>query len=250
VASSAELVKEAFDRPKDNPMTESSVSLVKFWSLDQRLTFFLACLVLIIFVILPLAGLGILGKFVVDLVLSMLMISGVIATRRSLALKIFVASLTIGGLIFHWTNVYVLSQRHPVLDSLLLMLCLFAFAAITLMQLFSPGPVNLNRVLGAIAAYLLIGLMWAYAYRLTDLKIPGSLRFVGSFADGEAPMARYVYFSFTTLTTIGYGDVLPAHPLSRMLAVSEALTGQLYPAVLIGGLLAMALQSRVQRDER
>jgi hypothetical protein len=82
------------------------------------------------------------------------------------------------------------------------------------------------------------------------LKIPGSLRFVGSFVDGEAPMARYVYFSFTTLTTIGYGDVLPTHPLSRMLAVSEALIGQLYPAVLIGGLLGMALQSRGKQAEQ
>ena len=230
-------------------MTESAAARTRFWSVDQRLTFFLACRVLIIFVILPRAGLGILGKFVVDVVLSMLMISGLIATSRSLGLKIFVASLTIGGLIFHWTNVYVLSQRHPLLDALVLMFCLFAFVVITLMQLFSPGPVNLHRVLGAIAAYLLIGFMWSYAYRLADLKIPGSIRFVGSFADGEAPMARYVYFSFTTLTTIGYGDVVPAHARSRMLAVTEALVGQLYPAVLIGGLLGMALQSREQRPE-
>ena len=68
-------------------MTESSSSRSKFWSLDQRLTFFLACLILIIFVILPLAGLGILGKFVVDIVLTMLMIAGVIATQRSLGLQ-------------------------------------------------------------------------------------------------------------------------------------------------------------------
>jgi hypothetical protein len=230
-------------------MTDSSSSRSKFWSVDQRLTFFLASLILIIFVILPLAGLGLLGKFVVDIVLTLLMIAGVIATQRSLALKIFIGSLTIGGLIFHWTNVYVLSQGHPELDALLLLFCLFAFVIITLLQLFRPGPINLQRVLGAVAAYLLIGLMWSYAYRLTDLKIPGSLRFVGSFADGEAPMSRYVYFSFTTLTTIGYGDVLPAHPLSRMLAVSEALIGQLYPAVLIGGLLGMALQSREKQME-
>ncbi len=221
----------------------------KLWSVDQRLTFFLACLILIIFVILPLAGLGVLGKFVVDVVLSLLMISGVIATRRSLALKIFVGSLTIAGLIFHWTNVYVLSQRHPVLDAVLLMCCLFAFVIVTLMQVFRPGTMNLHRVFGAIAAYLLIGLMWGYAYCLTDLNVPGSVRFIGSFADGEAPMARYVYFSFTTLTSVGYGDVLPVHQLSRTLAVSEALIGQLYPAVLIAGLLGMALQLRGRRAD-
>ena len=57
-------------------------------------------------------------------------------------------------------------------------------------------------------------------------------------------MARYVYFSFTTLTTLGYGDVIPILPVARTLAISEALIGQLYPSILIAFLLGMALQAR------
>jgi hypothetical protein len=210
--------------------------------LDQSLTFFLAILILIIFVVFPLAGLGWLGKFIVDLVISILLLSGAVATKRSRTLTILVVLLTIAGLVVHWSGAYVPKFEHPVLESVLLLSCLLAFAVITLIQVFSPGVINLHRVLGAIAAYLLIGLVWSYAYFLADLLVPGSIHPTSSGQEVMSPMARYVYFSFTTLTTLGYGDIIPVHPLARTLAICEALIGQLYPAVLIAGLLGMALQ--------
>jgi Ion channel len=210
--------------------------------LDQSLTFFLAILILIIFVVFPLAGLGWLGKFIVDLVISVLLLSGAVATKRSRTLTILVVLLTIAGLVVHWSGAYVPKFRHPVLESVLLLSCLLAFAVITLIQVFSPGVINLHRVLGAIAAYLLIGLVWSYAYFLAELLVPGSIHPTVNAQEVMSPMARYVYFSFTTLTTLGYGDIIPVHPLARTLAICEALIGQLYPAVLIAGLLGMALQ--------
>jgi hypothetical protein len=210
--------------------------------LDQSLTFFLAILILIIFVVFPLAGLGWLGKFIVDLVISILLLSGAVATTRSRTLTILVVLLTIAGLVVHWTGAYVPKFGHPILESVLLLSCLLAYALITLVQVFSPGVINLHRVLGAIAAYLLIGLMWSYAYFLADLLVPGSIHPTVNAQEVMSPMARYVYFSFTTLTTLGYGDIIPVHPLARTLAICEALIGQLYPAVLIAGLLGMALQ--------
>jgi hypothetical protein len=210
--------------------------------LDQSLTFFLAVLILIIFVVFPLAGLGWLGKFIVDLVISILLLSGAVATKRSRTLTILVVLLTIAGLAVHWTGAYVPKFGHPILEAVLLLSCLLAFALITLVQVFSPGAINLHRVLGAIAAYLLIGLVWSYAYVVADLLVPGSIHPTASVQEAVSPMARYVYFSFTTLTTLGYGDIVPVHPIARTLAVCEGLIGQLYPAVLIAGLLGMALQ--------
>ncbi len=218
--------------------------------LDQSLTFFLAVLILIIFVVFPLAGLGWLGKFIVDLVLSILLLSGAVATKRSRTLTVLVVLLTIAGLVVHWTGVYVPKFSHPVLEAVLLLTCLLAFAVITLIQVFSPGAINLHRVLGAIAAYLLIGLMWSYAYFLADMIIPGSIHPTASAHEMVSPMARYVYFSFTTLTTLGYGDIVPLHPIARTLAVCEGLIGQLYPAVLIAGLLGMALRPQKPADDK
>jgi hypothetical protein len=218
--------------------------------LDQSLTFFLAILILIIFVVFPLAGLGWLGKFIVDLVLSILLLSGAVATRHSRTLTVLVVLLTIVGLVVHWTGVYVANFGHPVLESVLLLSCLLAFALITLVQVFSPGVINLHRVLGAIAAYLLIGLLWSYAYALADMLVPGSIRPIVNVQEEVAPMARYVYFSFSTLTTLGYGDIVPVHPIARTLAICEGLIGQLYPAVLIAGLLGMALQPQKLPEQK
>jgi hypothetical protein len=218
--------------------------------LDQSLTFFLAVLILIIFVVFPLAGLGWLGKIIVDLVLTILLLSGAVATNRSRTLTVLVVLLTIAGLVVHWTGVYAPKFTHPVLEPVLLFSCLLAFTVITLVQVFSPGAVTLHRVLGAIAAYLLIGLMWSYAYALADIMIPGSIHPTATTQEMVLPMARYVYFSFTTLTTMGYGDIVPVHPIARTLAVCEGLIGQLYPAVLIAGLLGMALQPQKPVDDK
>jgi hypothetical protein len=165
-----------------------------------------------------------------------------VTSTRSRTLTVLVVLLTIAGLVVHWSGVYVPKFSHPVLEPILLFCCLLAFAVITLIQVFSPGAITLHRVLGAIAAYLLIGLMWSYAYFLADMIIPGSIHPTASTQETVSPMARYVYFSFTTLTTLGYGDIVPLHPIARTLAVCEGLIGQLYPAVLIAGLLGMALQ--------
>src|SRR5262249_16431504 len=110
-----------------------------------------------------------------------------------------------------------------------------------------PGPITMHRARGAIAVYLLLGLIWAFGYRLVDIHIPGALHFNTLPTAHEGPMARYVYFSLVTLTSLGYGDIIPVHPLARSLAVCEGVVGQLYPAILIAGLVGMAWPSRMRQ---
>jgi Ion channel len=112
---------------------------------------------------------------------------------------------------------------------------------IVVAQVFRKGPVTLSRIQGAIAVYLLLGLAWAIAYELLALRQPGA--FAGAGVDGDLPQ-RWLYYSFVTLTTVGYGDVTPVHPIARSLAVLEALTGQLYPAILLARLVSLEVQPR------
>ena len=115
----------------------------------------------------------------------------------------------------------------------------------TLKRTLRRGPVTGYRVIGGIAGYLLIGVTWAFAYQLLVEQAPDAIHF-------EAPLAPVawrqlndlIYFSFVTLTTVGYGDVRPVHPVVRSLAVAEALLGQLYLVILISSLVGMALQAR------
>src|SRR5438445_617565 len=104
----------------------------------------------------------------------------------------------------------------------------------SLRQTFHPGPVSMHRVMGGVAAYLLIGVTWAFGYKLLMEKRPNAIHFqtfIGGIPTAEPSLL--MYFSVSTLTSVGYGDAYPVHRIARSLATAEALIGQLYPAILI-----------------
>jgi hypothetical protein len=104
--------------------------------------------------------------------------------------------------------------------------------------------------MGGIAGYLLIGFMWTFAYQLLVQQIPGAIHFDSGSADTPSLQPGLLtYFSFITLTTVGYGDVHPAHAAVRSLAVAEALIGQLYIATLITSLVGLA-SARSERERK
>jgi hypothetical protein len=110
------------------------------------------------------------------------------------------------------------------------------FAIVTgalLLRVFKPGRITVHRLLGAIAAFVLLAIDFGIAYQLLARLQPGAIAAGGAQATYQDAM----WMSFITLTTVGFGDVLPVSPAARSLAALEALTGVLYPAVLIGKLV-------------
>ena len=107
---------------------------------------------------------------------------------------------------------------------------------IALRAVLAGGPVTPSRLAGAACVYLLLGVLWALAYSVVDVLAPGAFN-VARAADLRYEMVHLIYFSFVTLTTVGYGDVTPVHPLARTLAYLEAAAGQLYLAVLVASLV-------------
>jgi hypothetical protein len=86
----------------------------------------------------------------------------------------------------------------------------------------------------------MLGLLWAFAYMLVAWCVHNAFLLNGQ-AETPAEMTSFtsVYFSFITLTTVGYGDIVPAVPMARMLAASEAMTGTLFVAIMISRLVAL-----------
>jgi voltage-gated potassium channel len=98
-----------------------------------------------------------------------------------------------------------------------------------------------DRIVGAICVYVLIGLAWAKIYETLDGVAPGSFRFPPDTTWAMPGLLRYSYFSFVTLATLGYGDVTPVTALAGTLAWMEAITGQLYLAITVARLVALAM---------
>jgi voltage-gated potassium channel len=113
----------------------------------------------------------------------------------------------------------------------------------TLRQVVFGTELDLNRLVGAICVFLLLGIIWAFAYSLLELAVPDSFR---GFSAGHGPGfdTGWLYFSFVTLTTLGYGDITPVSATARTLAYMQAIAGQFYVAVLVAGLVSAFIADR------
>lgn len=117
------------------------------------------------------------------------------------------------------------------------MVVVFTLANV-LAYVLRDGPVTADRIAAAVCAYLLIGLLWAGFYSFADALVPDSfIAMGGGIRLGH--FYEFVYFSFTTLTTTGYGDIAPASFSARALANAEQLVGVFYIALLIARLTGL-----------
>ena len=107
------------------------------------------------------------------------------------------------------------------------------------------GEVDWNRVVGAICIYEMLGLIWAVMYVCIVSVSPDA--FAGDALNAAAPFWDFVYYSFVTLTTLGYGDVTPHGAFAKSLTYMEAVVGQLYIAILIASLIGSRRANR-KRD--
>ena len=101
---------------------------------------------------------------------------------------------------------------------------------------FDAGRINIHRIMGAVILYLYIGLIFSSLYRLMAAFLHPSF---GGLPLGRPNLAELLYFSLSTLTTSGYGDIVPVHPFVRSLANLESVIGQLYPATFLARLVTL-----------
>ena len=215
-------------------------ALLRFWAGEPGLSVFLALLVVVILVLPVLNPEGTLG-LVGDIVFSLLLISGAASIPRRRLTFFIVSAVAIVALLIRWASWLAPTVILEDWRSLSLLISVALLTLVVLAQVFRAGPVTRSRIQGAIAVYLLLGLAWATGYELLALRRPGA--FTGAAVEGDLPQ-RWLYYSFVTLTTVGYGDITPVHPMARSLAVLEALTGQLYPAILLARLVSQEVQTR------
>ncbi len=112
-------------------------------------------------------------------------------------------------------------------------------------KIFSERTVTGDTIRGGIAVYFLMGILWAMFYQLVLLVQPDAIALpehVGQFSD-------LIYFSFTTITTLGYGDILPRTFMARNLTILESALGQIYLTVLIARLVGLHLAGSGKQSE-
>ena len=211
----------------------------RFWRDDRGLSIFLAALVALI-VVPALGPIGPPGRVLGDALVSVMLVSGAAAVADRPRAVVIVSVITVAALLVRWASWFFPTADLADWREIFTLGTLVALCYVVLALVLRSGPITTRRIEGAIAVYLLLGFTWAHAYELVVLWHPGA--FTGA-VEGRGSLP-WTYYSFVTLTTMGYGDIMPVHPLARALAVLEALTGQLYLAIMLARLVSMELQSR------
>ena len=213
---------------------------------DPLLTVLTVLLVVMLFVVTPLQALGIFAFQASELVLALLLVAGVFVMSGSrTAVTAILAALAMIGIGL------VLRLKSPSVFDLNLFAGSWVILGITLAwavarATFAPGRITYHRVLGAILFYLMVAVIFAALFMFLGTLVPRAFSGL-SVEDDPALASQLIYFSFATMTTTGYGDVAPLHPIARSLCNLEAIFGQLYPATLLARLVTLELAHR-KRD--
>ena len=217
---------------------------------DPLLTALTVMLTILLFVVGPMQAMGIAAAhdfgiaFGLVLVVAVFVVSGsTIALAAVLVAVGCIAAATIARL------------NHPSETDILLDATAWLIAGVTLIvvvarAVFAPGQINFHRVIGAVLLYLSIGLVFVALFCFVAVFEPKAFTGIGPLRDNLSVASNLIYFSFVTLTSVGYGDITPLHPYARGLSNVEAIIGQLYPATLLARLVTLELEDRHQIGRR
>ncbi len=216
----------------------------RLWATDAALTSLLVFL-LVYFFLFPMAQF-VPVKLLARLFFSLILMAGAMAATHNPIFRMLVLTWSLLAFALLWVRHLFPYQILALVNSGLSMTSLLLLTFLILLRAFREGPTTHHRITGAVAVYLLLGLLWALAYRLVSLLIPDAfnVQYPLALEDAESLPPHLFYFSFITLTTLGYGDIVPIHPIARMLVILEGITGQLFPAILIAWLVSVHAQSK------
>ncbi|MCZ6831407.1 MAG: potassium channel family protein [Gammaproteobacteria bacterium] len=161
--------------------------------------------------------------------------------RSRIGLSLVVAALMIG-------DVFLKDARLTLVQLGFIFVFLNLTTYLACRQVLFSGNVDGNKIIGAICIYLMMALGWAFGYLLIEELYPGSLSGL-DHSDWHDNLQDVIYFSFVTLTTLGYGDISAVLPLARFISYMEAITGQFYIAILVASLIGIRLSNvQVQQN--
>jgi hypothetical protein len=135
------------------------------------------------------------------------------------------------------------SHAAASLDLAALLVLIVTILIVSSAVVFGPGRVNVHRIVGAIGVYLNVAAAFAVVYRI--IYLAGASNFSSLHPiDGHNKLAAFIYYSFTTLTTTGFGDIVPVDAVARSLSNAESVIGQLFPATLLARLITLEVAHR------
>jgi len=220
------------------PTTETDEDLAQVIRGHGPCTFLLLALIALI-LLYPYFQEGVLARVSLAVLFLLVLIGGAFAIRQSRPVLIVKIGLALAGLALEWTALWRGNTTLLVLAGI----PYAAFLAVTIGEVLGyilrRGPVTADKLHGALAGYIMLALLWAFIYALIERLSPGS--FGPNRIDLGQPGAFFqlIYFSLTTLTTTGFGDITPMTNQARSFVMVEEFAGLFFVGVVIARLAGL-----------
>jgi hypothetical protein len=210
---------------------------------DPVISMLTVVLILMLFVFAPLQAIGITAFQVLGFASALVLIGGVffvsaspgVATAMVAAFAMAVSAAFARLTAPSSLDVYLISGAWLIMSVVLIF--------VVGRTVFAAGRVNYHRIVGAILVYLSIAITFVALFTFVGLLITKAFSGM-QFEDSPALASNVIYFSFVTLTSTGYGDIFPVHPVASSLCNFETILGQLYPATLLARLVSLEIEGR------
>lgn len=210
-----------------------------YWRDGDRFLMLLVSLITTMLV-LPIFDSPFVREILASACLTFVFVTGALANRQRPYIFGLAVALAVAAVTLAWVQLASVNVGVQLADLIVDIAFFFFTAVMILVAVFRDQMGNRQAVSGAICAYLLLGLGWAHGYVLLSYLESPPFHFANeSIADSEkhAALSQMIYYSFVTMTTLGYGDITPRTPLAQTITWMQAVTGQLFIAVLIARLV-------------
>lgn len=188
-----------------------------------------------------------------DLNVLIVILTGILAVSRDRRMRWITFTLAGCTLAAAWWSALAEAKSLFVLNDVIFALFFAYVAGLIIYDIGRTDGVTIDTIVGAVCAYLMIGVVFGFLYSLAELAIPGSFYAASGNGDNFAPLRHrdfpnLIYYSFVTLSSVGYGDIVPVSRLARLLSWTESVFGQFYMAILVARLVALQLTSRRKKE--
>jgi Ion channel len=205
-------------------------------------------LFVLMFVTWPLVEIGVVRRPLLGMVLLIAMLSGLFALGVDARFAPPVVALGLSVFCLQVATLVRPSGTLGLLNTVAASLLVLSLAGLLLRGVMRSGPVTPNRIVGAVAVYLLVALLFALLFDLLDRVAPGAFTLDPEPLPSTPAGARFFYLSVITLTSLGLGSVAPVHPFARALVLVEAVVGQFYMTVLMARLVSLEVARRLEKS--
>jgi hypothetical protein len=208
------------------------------WEKESWLTEIIIFVAVMQFVLVPLYGHSVSFVNFMKFIWGLILLVGIFTMAKTKQQAFMISTLPVLFIIFGWISIV-----NPAPFVLLLEL-VFTFGSLVLLillvlkKVFADGPITAQRIVGSVVVYMLLAQLWAIVYIYLYRNIDNAFEFTSHTINENKLHSTFLYFSYTTITTAGFGDIIPVHPIVRSVVQVESIVGILYPVILIGRLVS------------